>query len=351
MEAGVAAAGRVAASGGSEIDARVAQAGVRVETQMAAAGATNLEIQSAVGQAMANERRRLEAQAAERDVFGQFRDSSSGDGGGGGGGPEAFLSQVAGLREMQTAIEAAAERTRMYEQEVALLDTALANGLVSQQRYNELLGRAQDMYGQAMQGAYDYMNALESVNNRAMRSMEDAIMGVVDGSQSASDAFRNMGQQILNEAMRLLVVRPLMESLFGGGGGTGGLIGNLIGGAFVAPNATGNAFMGGNVVPFADGGVVSAPTLFPMRGSQTGLMGEAGPEAIMPLKRTKSGKLGVAMEGGGAQAPVFNMSYSFQGGVTQADLARAVPVIVEQTKQSVIDSVQRGGSIAKVFRG
>lgn len=57
-------------------------------------------------------------------------------------------------------------------------------------------------------------------------------------------------------------------------------------------NAQGNAYDGGNVIPFRTGGVVDQPTIFPMaRGA--GLMGEAGPEAIMPLKRTPSGDLGV----------------------------------------------------------
>jgi phage-related minor tail protein len=72
------------------------------------------------------------------------------------------------------------------------------------------------------------------------------------------------------------------------------------------PNANGNAFAGGSVVPFAKGGVVSSPMLFPMSGGQTGLMGEAGPEAIMPLKRGKDGKLGVAAGGSSTQVNIYN---------------------------------------------
>jgi len=58
-------------------------------------------------------------------------------------------------------------------------------------------------------------------------------------------------------------------------------------------NANGNAYAGGQIQAFASGGsftnsVVSTPTYFNM-----GLMGEAGPEAIMPLTRTSDGKLGV----------------------------------------------------------
>jgi len=61
--------------------------------------------------------------------------------------------------------------------------------------------------------------------------------------------------------------------------------------------ADGAAFSGGRVMAFADGGVVSGPVTFPMQGG-SGLMGEAGPEAIMPLTRI-GGKLGVRASGGG----------------------------------------------------
>jgi lambda family phage tail tape measure protein len=55
--------------------------------------------------------------------------------------------------------------------------------------------------------------------------------------------------------------------------------------------------------PFADGGIINSPALFPMRGG-TGLMGEAGPEAIMPLARGADGKLGVRGAGGGTHVTV-----------------------------------------------
>lgn len=87
----------------------------------------------------------------------------------------------------------------------------------------------------------------------------------------------------------------------------------------------------GRIVPFAKGGVVSAPTYFPM-GDDTGLMGEAGAEAILPLSRGSDGRLGVATRGE-ARFPaqiVFNVTArdaaSFQKSEAQitAMLARAV---------------------------
>lgn len=82
-------------------------------------------------------------------------------------------------------------------------------------------------------------------------------------------------------------------------------LGDLLGGLFgkIVPNATGNVFAHGGVMPFANGGIVNSPTLFPMRGG-AGLMGEAGPEAIMPLARGPDGRLGVRGGAGGVNVTV-----------------------------------------------
>ena len=80
----------------------------------------------------------------------------------------------------------------------------------------------------------------------------------------------------------------------------GGLISEGVGSVVegILPFANGAPFSQGKVMPFAQGGVVTSATAFPMLGG-TGLMGEAGPEAIMPLARGADGKLGVRGNGGG----------------------------------------------------
>ena len=65
--------------------------------------------------------------------------------------------------------------------------------------------------------------------------------------------------------------------------------------------------VGKHFAPFANGGIVNSPTLFPLRGG-AGLMGEAGAEAIMPLARGGDGKLGVRMSGGPAVNVTVNIS-------------------------------------------
>ena len=97
--------------------------------------------------------------------------------------------------------------------------------------------------------------------------IETAFMAMVDGSKSVEDAFKGMLRNILIEVYKQAVAKPIV-------GGIMSFLGFKDGGAF----------SGGNVIPFANGGVVSSATMFPMAGNQTGVMGEAGPEAIMPLR-------------------------------------------------------------------
>lgn len=88
----------------------------------------------------------------------------------------------------------------------------------------------------------------------------------------------------------------------------------------------------GSVTPFADGGVVRSPSFFSMGGSNMGLMGEAGAEAILPLQRGPDGALGVAVSGGGGGSAqvVFNVnatdaaSFRKSEGQISAMLARSV---------------------------
>lgn len=68
--------------------------------------------------------------------------------------------------------------------------------------------------------------------------------------------------------------------------------------------AKGGVLQGGTPVPFANGGVISSPIAFPLAGGRTGIAGEAGSEAIMPLARGPDGRLGVVARGSGGGAPI-----------------------------------------------
>lgn len=128
-----------------------------------------------------------------------------------------------------------------------------------------------------------------------------AFDGVIFDGQRLSDAMRGLGRSI-SDAIYSAAMRPVQSAL-------GGALSSVIGGLMqsVLPYANGASFSQGRVMPFAQGGVVSSPVTFPMRGA-TGLMGEAGPEAILPLARGADGKLGVRGAGGRAVSVTINVT-------------------------------------------
>ncbi|MGB2200760.1 MAG: phage tail tape measure protein [Pseudooceanicola atlanticus] len=142
------------------------------------------------------------------------------------------------------------------------------------------------------------VQVLERGLSRGLRRALDGL--VLDGAK-LSDALETVANSMINTAYSA-AVKPVTDHF-------GGMIAKGIGGLFegIMPFAQGGAFSQGRVMPFADGGVVRGPVTFPMRGG-TGLMGEAGPEAIMPLSRGSDGKLGVRAEGGRAVHVVMNIT-------------------------------------------
>ena len=118
-----------------------------------------------------------------------------------------------------------------------------------------------------------------------------AFDGLVFDGQKLSETLKGIGRQIADTVFSI-AMKPVESALAGSlANGVAGMMGSAL------PFAQGGAFVQGRVMPFAKGGVVAEPTHFPMRGG-AGLMGEAGPEAIMPLRRGADGRLGVAAAGG-----------------------------------------------------
>ena len=138
----------------------------------------------------------------------------------------------------------------------------------------------------------DFKPAVEDAVVGAFGKLEDTIMNFVQtGKLAFGDLARSIIADMARIAVRAAIVKPLMNFMFPG--------------LF----AKGAAFAGNNIVPYRKGGVVNSPTMFKYGGSQLGIMGEAGPEAIMPLKRGRSGKLGVEMHGRGGGGTT-NVNYT-----------------------------------------
>ena len=190
----------------------------------------------------------------------------------------------------------------------------------------------------------------QSIADTLQSSMSDAFMSMVDGTKSFKDAMKDMARSVIKQLYEVLVVQQMVGNFNATTKQGSGLVGMIMG----AFQADGGAWQGGSQIQaYANGGVVGGPTTFPMAGGKTGLMGEAGPEAIMPLKRGSNGKLGVQMEGGGGGDVInINQSFNFQANGDDSVkklIAQAAPKIADMAKASVIDSRRRGGSTKAAF--
>ena len=136
-----------------------------------------------------------------------------------------------------------------------------------------------------------------TLSNGVGGGLRRAFDGLIFDGMKLSDALRMVAQSMIN-GVYSTAMRPVQNAL-------GGLVAQGVNSAMssIMPFRDGGAFSQGRVMPFAKGGVVSSPTSFPMRGGR-GLMGEAGPEAIMPLARGADGRLGVQAAGGGRPVTV-----------------------------------------------
>lgn len=230
-------------------------------------------------------------------------------------------------------ISASTTPAQTYSDRLKEINQALDANLISQEQANSAIQSAAETYVSQDTYLSGLAKGLDSIGNAAV----GAFGSIVDGSLSAADAGEQLAKALLDIAIQLAVILPLKRaldglggtaggssegggtgivasiltrvgssfatSLFGGGaGGTGGTdFGGASGPSTFAEK--GKVFLEGNVVPFARGGIVRFPTIFPMaRGA--GLMGEAGPEAIMPLRRLPSGDLGVMAGAAGSNVTV-----------------------------------------------
>lgn len=172
-------------------------------------------------------------------------------------------------------------------------------------------------------GMEDISAIAQDVGDTLGTSLTSALQQAIVSGQSLSDIMRNVALNVSQSALNA-AISPIEDA-------ASSALGNFISGFMGAAN--GAVVGGGHVRPFARGGVVDGPTAFPLR-SGMGVMGEAGPEAILPLARGSDGRLGVASQGGAhpisvtvnistADAQSFRRSEAQIAGVMSRALSRA----------------------------
>lgn len=209
----------------------------------------------------------------------------------------------------------------------------------------------------------DSGTAFEMMRGVSARALSSTSALFSDFLLTGRAGFADFTRSILTDIAKMIIQMMIFNSIKGALSGT--WLGNMLG---IQPNATGGVYSSAGLSSYSNS-IVSSPVFFPVSNSGTptvGLMGEAGDEAIMPLKRGPDGNLGVRAFGGraaapgiaGAAAPVVYITVSSEGSPqTQAtggyeQFGREVGQFVDQRYRSLVASDLRpGGAIWNVAKG
>ncbi len=254
---------------------------------------------------------------------------------------KALIEDIKRLTEDQTDAQV------KYNAEMEELNTLLKEGAINQKEFEAASKRARDNMLQhsrewsagverALQSYADEATNMaaqvEQVTANALKNLEDVL---VEFTMTGKFEWKDMVNSMLSDIARLIVrtqiTGPLAQSL-------GSIFGSIFG------SADGNVFSSGRPVHgFAKGAVVFEPTLFPMANG-TGLMGEAGPEAIMPLRRLPSGRLGV--ESAGNNGSSYTVNVDARGSSDPAATAKQVEEAVDRALAARIPGIVRTSTAA-----
>lgn len=222
------------------------------------------------------------------------------------------------------------------------LQAQIAAPLTDVQKIDQHIGKLKDEIADLTSISNIAITAAEGIGNAFAQSFQGLISGTMTAKEalgsffkSVADMFLEMAAQIIAKQITMIILQTILKALGAISGGTqsagsaagakafGGSGPKFNPGAFSMPKLAANgATFANGIAQFASGGIVSSPTMFKFADggtTRTGLMGEAGPEAIMPLKRGSDGSLGVQATGlreamgrppGGANgSTVLNMSF------------------------------------------
>ncbi|EMU8846985.1 phage tail tape measure protein [Proteus mirabilis] len=226
------------------------------------------------------------------------------------------LPNISILGEIDPVIQL---RNQLEEQK-ALYQTYYEDGLVSKERYEQLIIAATNKSKEAQyqsskefyasQGMWQrmQMNLVDAVEQRTANAMTGMLMGTKSFSEGIKEFSSSLASSIISDLIRIAIqaqITNALTGLMGGFAGSGGATsGAKAGKVGVKANAKGDVYSSPSLSQYSNQ-VVSSPTLFAFAKGGTpnlGLMGEAGSEAIMPLKRGPDGSLGVRATGSNSTA-------------------------------------------------
>jgi hypothetical protein len=234
------------------------------------------------------------------------------------------------------------EHVDLLRQRAAALDEATKK----QEENNNSFGKQfSQSFEDGIKSMGDLAGNLGSSFASAFEGMADQLTEFVTTGKAN---FRDFAASVLKDISRMIIryaifnaVKGIMN-IFSPAAGLGSSAANV---AQYAPlNAKGNVYAQNGIQAFARGGIVNGPTLFPF-AKGTGLMGEAGPEAIMPLRRGRDGNLGVMSSGGGTTNVVVNVDASGSSVEGDQQQAKALGNAISAAVQSELVKQKRPGGL------
>jgi phage-related minor tail protein len=231
---------------------------------------------------------------------------------------------------LATTNPALAEHVRLLRERAAALDDA-----------NKKQKEQEDSFGANFnEKIKDYYESISNFGAQVGDAVVNTFQGLEDqltnfvttGKANFADLANSIIADIARIAIRQAIIAPLVKG-----------VGSIFGMTF----ANGGVFAQNGIQKFARGGIVDKPTMFPF-AKGTGLMGEAGPEAIMPLRRGRDGRLGVEAAGGGGGVNV-TVNVDATGTRAQGDEGRAgqfARAISEAVKNEIVTQKRPGGLLA-----
>ena len=174
--------------------------------------------------------------------------------------------------------------------------------------------------------AGDVFSQVKAASEKALQGLEDQLVNFVTTGKLA---FKDLARSILADMARIVIRKQILAPIIGA----------------IFPSAKGNVFASNKIVPFAKGGIIDRPTIFPLKNGAA-LAGEAGEEAILPLRRGKGGRLGVESSGsGGGTSVVVNVDASGSDVQGDEDAGRQLGQLIAIAVQGKLIEQSRPGGL------
>jgi TP901 family phage tail tape measure protein/lambda family phage tail tape measure protein len=269
--------------------------------------------------------------------------------------------------DMAGDVDPLVQQRNQLTQQQSLLQAYYQNGAVSKQQYEMLMQKSsKDSADAQYQTALELYKSQSDFNSLAIGMVEatrerttNVLTGLLTRTQTFKQGMMNLFstltqsliQNLVDMAAQALITNTILSSIMGIGSSiVGGVSGAASANAGTAVANYGSSFQfnaKGGVYSSPDlsaysGGIVDSPTFFAF-AKGAGVMGEAGPEAIMPLKRAADGSLGVRMSGGGTSANiVINSVVNVTGESSQSQTSGSNDAVGRAYQQTINSSIKDG---------